>query len=258
MRRGLSSENSARGELTGPPGRVALEGRKGLRALLLAGVVALLALALPALAGAATITLNPIDRETEDPILNYRYIVNEDIAHDTASTTNPRTYSPLVLTGCHDHDDPPESFDLGPGKYLVTILEGDFFRDTNPTGSADTDCLPTDEQFSASGYKLAGKHFTVGGDQTVTIDMVPNPLPTANLVVRVFHDNNSVGGEDDIPLEGPPRASRTGTSPSRTRSARSSSTTSALRSAATAAASPTRSPASRRSRASAPASTRCR
>lgn len=154
-------------------------------------VLAFLALALtlsatpggrPVLAqGVTEVTIEVLNRETSDPVTDFRYIINVDIAHEDASTTPPESYSPLVAVG--DSSDP--TVELPEGQYLVTVLSGPF----PPT--------PSD-------YKMWGKHFTVDGlssAMTVTVEMVPNPLPLATLRVRVFHDNNMVNGEDDIPFE---------------------------------------------------------
>jgi hypothetical protein len=112
-------------------------------------------------------------------VTDFRFIVNEDIAHDSPSTTPPRSYSPVVAKG----DGTNPTVNLPDGKYLVTVIGGPF-----PPAPGD--------------YKMGGEHFTVdGNEQTVMVELVPNPLPLATLRVRVFHDNNSVNGEDDIPNE---------------------------------------------------------
>ena len=48
-------------------------------------------------------------------------------------------------------------------------------------------------------YKIGGAHFSSSG--TLVVELVPNPLPLATVRVRVFHDNQLVNAEDDIPLE---------------------------------------------------------
>lgn len=131
--------------------------------------------------GMTEVTIEVRDRTSGGAVTDFRYIINVDIAHENASLTPPESYSPLVAVG--DSSDP--TVELPEGKYLVTVLSGPF--------------PPT-----PSNYKMWGKHFTVDGStsaMTVTVDLVPNPLPLATLRVRVFHDNHMVNGEDDIPME---------------------------------------------------------
>jgi hypothetical protein len=162
-------------------------GGSGLRRLLPGAFLLLLGIALitvlsPKLAARAApgdVTIYVVDRSTGDPLTEWRYLVNEDTAHTDPSITPPRSYSPVVATG--DNFNP--TVNLPPGKYLVTVLGGPF-----PPVPGE--------------HKLGGAHFTVdGNEQDVTVELVPGPLPLATLRVRVFHDNNSVNGEDDIPLE---------------------------------------------------------
>jgi hypothetical protein len=138
---------------------------------------------------AGAVTIEAFDRETGSPVENFRYLINEDIAHANPLLTPPASYSPVAATGTHLEGDGPETVDLPDGKYLLTV-----------DGGAFPDSLAG--EFPAADYKLWGEHFEVaGGDLTVPVDLVPNPLPTATLRVRVFQDNNLVNGEDDIPLE---------------------------------------------------------
>jgi hypothetical protein len=142
----------------------------------------------------SAVTINVFDRKTGSSLpVPWRYLITEDIANDNASTTNPKSYSPIVATG--ESALPSATVDLGPGRYLVTVLGGPF---PAVPGELGRDCFVDDP----CGYKLGGQHFTVGGGATtVRVDLVPNPLPLATLRVRVFHDNLSVNGEDDIPAE---------------------------------------------------------
>jgi hypothetical protein len=140
-----------------------------------------------AAAPSTDVTIMPRDRATGDPIDDFRYIINEDIAHDNASIVPPESYSPLVATG--DNTNPTVT--LPTGKYLVTVLAGHL---PDPLGDGFT-----------SPYKMWGQHFTIDGDSPIEmdvfVDMVPNPLPLATLRVRAFHDNQVVNGEEDLPVE---------------------------------------------------------
>lgn len=127
------------------------------------------------------VTILAQEVESGNPVPEFRFIINKDIAHENASVMPPESYSPLVATG----DQASNTVSLPEGKYLVTLLAGPF--------------PPT-----PSGYKMWGKHFTVDGtlsSMTVAVDLVPNPLPLSAIRVRVFHDNLVVNGEDDIPQE---------------------------------------------------------
>jgi hypothetical protein len=129
--------------------------------------------------GAHQVTIEVVERGSGDPLSEFRFIVNKDIAHDNASVNNPESYSELVATG----DEANNVVNLDDGKYLVTVVGGPF----PPTPGS---------------HKLGGQHFEVdGGDEIITVQLVADPLPLANLRVRVFHDNHVVNGEDDIPLE---------------------------------------------------------
>ncbi|RIK39997.1 MAG: hypothetical protein DCC55_16425 [Chloroflexi bacterium] len=142
---------------------------------------------------ATAVTINVFDRATGQPLAGeFRFNVHVDIAHDNASTTNPESYSPLVASG----DDNNRTVQLDAGKYHVSVLAGPF---PAVPGELGRDCFIDDP----CGYKLGGAHFEVTGNgaTTVNVYLVPNPLPLATLRVRVFHDNHSVNGEDDIPIE---------------------------------------------------------
>jgi large repetitive protein len=136
-------------------------------------------------AASSSVTIEVLDRSTSLPVPDgFKYLINEDIAHDDASTTNPLSYSPIVSLG----DDATATTTLPPGDYLVSVMGGPF------------PAVPEDP-----GYKLGGQHFTVDGSgsaMTIVVELVPNPLPLASIKVVVFHDNFSVNGEEDIPVEG--------------------------------------------------------
>ncbi|MHB1042626.1 MAG: carboxypeptidase-like regulatory domain-containing protein, partial [Eubacteriales bacterium] len=53
----------------------------------------------------------------------------------------------------------------------------------------------------APGHKLGGNWAEVNGDTTVTVELEPHPLPLSKIRVLVFHDNQPVNGEPDIPVE---------------------------------------------------------
>ncbi len=137
------------------------------------------------------VTISVFDRADNASISPFRYIINEDIAHQTEDGnvpifTNPHAYSPIVASG----DEATATLSLPPGKYLVSVIGGEL-----PPVSGD---------FTNNSYKSSGKHFTVNGSGdpvAVDVGLVAGPLPTASIVVEVFHDNHSVNGARDIPVE---------------------------------------------------------
>ncbi|SFR10863.1 SdrD B-like domain-containing protein [Desulfoscipio geothermicus] len=54
----------------------------------------------------------------------------------------------------------------------------------------------------APGYKLGGNWVTVdGSDAEVVVELLPHPLPLSKIRAFVFHDNQPVNGEPDLPSE---------------------------------------------------------
>ncbi|MDK2821529.1 MAG: hypothetical protein PWP31_1494 [Clostridia bacterium] len=85
------------------------------------------------------------------------------------------SHSPVVATGEASNTSKPV-VSVPDGKYLVSVL------------------VPR--------YKMGGNWVTMDGtDKTLEVELYPNPLPLSKIRVHVFHDNNPVNGEDDVPLE---------------------------------------------------------
>ncbi|HEU0040947.1 MAG TPA: hypothetical protein VFQ15_01225, partial [Jiangellaceae bacterium] len=66
---------------------------------------------------AGTVTIEVFDRETSAPVENFRYLINEDIAHADPSVTPPASYSPIATTGTHVEGEGIETVDLPDGRY---------------------------------------------------------------------------------------------------------------------------------------------
>ena len=125
-----------------------------------------------------------VDAETGDPIPSFKWLINVDNSHSNSSVTPPASYSPVVASGDESSAtgitvDGATPDDRG---YLVSVVAND-----GGGGVNDPD------------YKIGGQHFSSSG--TLVVELVPNPLPLATVRVRVFHDNQLVNAEDDIPLE---------------------------------------------------------
>lgn len=145
---------------------------------------------------AACLEAGPADPSTCD-IPAFRWMINVDNTHDDASITPPASYSPIALLADGSPAVGDESNATGivlpeptwPDRgYLVSVFVND--------GTSDLATrYPVD-------YKLGGAHFTIpDADGEVVVELRPNPLPLSTLRVRVFHDNQLVNAEDDIPVE---------------------------------------------------------
>ncbi len=122
-------------------------------------------------------------------IPDFTYLVNEDNAGDSSNPPSLKpmaSYSPIVAAG---------NGAAGTAIIILPDIEG-------------TDLDKFLISVRAEGFKLWGQH--VSFDQAdandpsvkdITIELIPEPLPRSKINVHVFHDNNPVNGEDDIPVE---------------------------------------------------------
>ncbi len=136
------------------------------------------------------ITIVVMDIKTGEKIPEFKFIVNENNVGDPQvelpeeardknkfpSLKPAASYSPVAASG-EASPGSPAVVSLPEGKYLVSVL--------------------------ASGYKMGGSWVEVipNTNTTVEVTLHPNPLPLSKIRVHVFHDNNPVNGEDDVPLE---------------------------------------------------------
>jgi hypothetical protein len=124
-------------------------------------------------------TLSVLDGKTNQPIaVGYRWLVEEDATHHVIPG-NPATnwavkfhksYMPVVAQGTKA-DTPP---DPPAGKYYYVSV------------------LPD------SGYSIGGAS-VINGSATVYVQ--PNPIPTAQITIFVFEDNNPINNAPDLPVE---------------------------------------------------------
>jgi len=135
------------------------------------------------------ITVVARDAVSHDLIPQFRFLINEDNVGDPQvelpeplrdpdklpSLKPAASHSPVIATGEAAPGQPAKAH-LPDGKYLVSVL--------------------------APGHKMGGNWVVVAGtDMTVEVALHPHPLPLSKIRVHVFHDNNPVNGEDDVPLE---------------------------------------------------------
>lgn len=120
------------------------------------------------------------------PLDDFQFIVNENNVGDPQvgvpedqvdeskipSLKPPASHSPVVAAG----DSANPTVYVPPGSYLVSV--------------------------KAPGHKMGGNWVTVdGGDAEVTVELLRDPLPLSKIRVFVFHDNQPVNGEPDLPSE---------------------------------------------------------
>ncbi len=127
---------------------------------------------------------------TSDIISNYRLIVNENNVGDPQIELPENQRDPNLFPSIK----PAESFSpviatrevIGETETVLNLPEGKYLISVQ-----------------APGYKMGGNWVEViaGTRHEVEILLQPHPLPLSKIRVRVFHDNNPVNGEDDIPLE---------------------------------------------------------
>ncbi|KJS75669.1 MAG: pectin esterase [Desulfotomaculum sp. BICA1-6] len=137
----------------------------------------------------ANLTVVVKDFNSEALISSFKFIVNENNVGDPQvdlplderdpnlfpSLKPGASHSPVVATGEASETSAPVVA-LPNGKYLVSVL--------------------------SPRYKMGGNWVTMdNADKTLEVALYPNPLPLSKIRVHVFHDNNPVNGEDDIPLE---------------------------------------------------------
>jgi hypothetical protein len=94
------------------------------------------------------------------------------------SVRNTSGFAPIVAQGDQtDLNDNHALSNLPVGKYLISV--------------------------TADGFKIDGKHFTVGADASshVVVDMNPTPLPLTTLRIEVFNDNAPVDATYEVDAE---------------------------------------------------------
>ena len=145
----------------------------------------------PAAALALTVTVQGSDGAA---ISNYRWLLEEDLTFhpDLPPPTPPspdftvlgmnfhRSYMPPVAKGTAGQPLPA----LDPNKY--------YFLSVLPSAGPDPD--------TGEGYTLGGAAI-LPGQASVTVTLNKLPLPTAQISVFVFHDNQRLNGVPDLPQE---------------------------------------------------------
>ncbi|MCB9445415.1 MAG: hypothetical protein H6669_14405, partial [Ardenticatenaceae bacterium] len=136
-----------------------------------------------------------------DAVTQFKYIINVDNTgttdqrspSDGCSPSDPDypasclwtsvagvpSSSPIYTQGTQDDFNgvSGSGLNLPDGRYLISVL--------------------------ADGYKLDGAHFSVpfSGSGLVTVELQPQPLPTATIHAYVFQDTSPTNGAPDVPVE---------------------------------------------------------
>jgi hypothetical protein len=124
-------------------------------------------------------TLNVEDRQGS-PVSGFRWMVEEDTTFhvvpgleltDTLGTVIHNSYAPVTSNGRSDTNS--ATVDVPADKrYLVTVIP-------------------------YAGYSISGKNIAVGQSET-TVVVNPQPLPTAQISILVFHDNSPINNAPDL------------------------------------------------------------
>ncbi len=143
-------------------------------------------------------------------IENYQFLINEDNTgdpHDADADCRPSDpgLTDSTLANCEW----PSIHKMPGNAPIVTQgTEIDFPLDLGVYLSAHPDPDPTKFLISvvADGYKIGGQHFSLplddaNNNNTVEVELEPNPLPTLTFRAMVFNDNTSPNGAIDTPGE---------------------------------------------------------
>ena len=180
-----------------------------LRAVFAATVLSALAALLPSAALAARLSLTVIGVDqagNQTPVTNYRWTVEVDATKPSipgvaANLTNysygfHTSYMPVVAAGKVVAGVPMlghEPTDPDPTRVYMD------FPDLDPAQRYYVSVLP-DQDGPANGYQM-GAAPVAPGQTTVTVHVNKLPLPTAQLSVFVFEDNQPINDAPDLPEE---------------------------------------------------------
>ena len=139
---------------------------------------------------ALTVTVKGSEGTT---ITNYRWLLEEDLTfHPDLVTPNP-TYPPdYTALGLNFHR-----------SYMPVVAKGTAGQSppVDPTRHYFLSILPVEGPAAdGTGYTMGGAAI-LPGQSSVTVTLNKLPLPTAQISVFVFHDNQRINGVPDLPQE---------------------------------------------------------
>ncbi len=136
----------------------------------------------------------------DDPITDYKWLINVDDTGDPGTAADPGTEHCLPPGAAGGSTDPGfadtcpwPSIRNTPG-YAPIVAQG---TQDDLNDSTALDNLPAGKYLisvTADGFKIDGAHFTVqpGATQHVTVRMNPTPLPLTTIQIQVFEDQAPV------------------------------------------------------------------
>ncbi len=178
-----------------------------------------------------TIAINVVELDPNNapvgPVLDYKFLITEDNTHWTDPATGDCTtfrngvlYTNGSTTVAGQPHNPCTSHEFmasnAPVVYSGEVISGDNAQVVLPDGRYFISVLTTPlnalgqdtGQAGRDGgrHKMDGKAFVVGpgNPPSVTVEVVPDPVPTSRLVLQIFEDNHPLNGEWDRQFEGPP------------------------------------------------------
>ena len=125
-----------------------------------------------------------VNNENSVPVNGFKWTLEENLTsnvtpgvqtQDSVSLNFHNSYSPVVASG--------ECSDSGPASCVI------------PTDAAKQYFVSV----MAVGHSIGGAK--VSGDSDTSVRVISNPIPTAQITVRVFQDNNTINGVPDDPAE---------------------------------------------------------
>jgi hypothetical protein len=142
------------------------------------------------------------------PVAGFRWLLEEDTTHDpqpgvhmpvypgspelnTLAISNHRSHAPVVANG--ESATSSATIDLlsdgatalPPGRYVVSVLP--YFRGGTP-----------------SAYTMGGGNINTATTGSITVVVTPNPIQTAQIAIKVFHDIEPVNNAPDVTEPGLP------------------------------------------------------
>lgn len=145
-----------------------------------------------------------------EPVTQYKFLINEDNTGDPYdSEANCRPYDAdgnLVNPTLADCQWPSIHKLSGDAPIVTQGTESDFANglDLSPYIAAHPGVKKFLISVVADGYMIGGQHFSLPLDtanNTIVVELEPNPLPTTTLRAMVFNDNTSPNGAMDVPGE---------------------------------------------------------
>src|SRR3990172_3007245 len=150
---------------------------------------------------AQSFTLNVVD-PAGNPVVRFRWLLEEDTTHDpqpgvhmpvfqgeparnTLAISNHRSHAPNVVNG--------ES-----ATYSATITLLSDGTTALPAGRYVIHVLPYFRAGTPSAYTMGGGNINTATTNEITVVVTPNPIQTAQIAIKVFHDIEPLNNAPDV------------------------------------------------------------